>query len=184
MRQRLSSFARRPRPLAAVLALLAAGGLTAVAPASGQVPTSAATAGTVLQTNLVSDLAGAAGVTDPDLVNPWGISESTGSPFWISDNNSGLSTLYEVPGAGKTPVSINPLAVSIPTPAALTGGAPDGTVFNTASGRRRLPDHGPEQGRSDHVRPGGVPVRHRGRDDHRLESRNRSHRNVQRPHRG
>ena len=45
--------------------------------------------GTVLQTNLVSDLPGAAAVTDPNLVNAWGISESSGSPFWISDNNAG-----------------------------------------------------------------------------------------------
>ncbi|MGO9959093.1 MAG: TIGR03118 family protein [Solirubrobacteraceae bacterium] len=86
-----------------------------------------------MQTNLVSDLAGVAGVSDPNLVNPWGISESGASPFWISDNNAGLSTLYDVPGAGSTPVSINPLAVSIPTPVSLTGGAPTGTVFNTAS---------------------------------------------------
>ena len=44
---------------------------------------------------------------DPNLVNPWGISESGGSPFWISDNNAGVSTLYNVPGANNTPVSIN-----------------------------------------------------------------------------
>src|SRR6516164_3772052 len=70
----------------------------------------------VLQTNLVSDLPGVAAVTDPNLVNPWGISESGGSPFWISDNNAGVSTLYSVPGANSTPVSINGLVVSIPTP--------------------------------------------------------------------
>src|ERR1700722_9909183 len=50
--------------------------------------------GNVLQTNLVSDLPGVAQFTDPNLVNPWGISESAGSPFWISDNNAGVSTLY------------------------------------------------------------------------------------------
>ena len=87
----------------------------------------------VVQTNLVSDLPGVAAVTDPNLVNPWGISESAGSPFWISDNNAGLATLYNVPGANNTPVSINPLAVSIPTPGEPLGaaGAPTGTVFNT-----------------------------------------------------
>ena len=50
-------------------------------------------AGTVLQTNLVSDLPGVAQNLDPNLVNPWGIAESGGSPFWISDNGTGLSTL-------------------------------------------------------------------------------------------
>ncbi|HUN30825.1 MAG TPA: TIGR03118 family protein [Trebonia sp.] len=90
--------------------------------------------GTVLQTNLVSDLPGVAAVTDPNLVNPWGISESSASPFWFSDNNSGLSTLYQVPGTSPAPVTVNPLVVNIPTPVATTGGAPTGTVFNSASG--------------------------------------------------
>jgi uncharacterized protein (TIGR03118 family) len=85
-----------------------------------------------LQTNLVSDLPGVADLTDPNLVNPWGISENTASPFWLSDNNAGLSTLYAVPGADSAPVAINPLAVNIPNPVALTGGTPTGTVFNTA----------------------------------------------------
>jgi uncharacterized protein (TIGR03118 family) len=87
----------------------------------------------VLQTNLVSDLPGVATVTDPNLVNPWGISESSSSPFWIADNNSGQSTLYSVPGVNSKPVSINGLVVSIPTPGNPLGatGAPTGTVFNT-----------------------------------------------------
>jgi uncharacterized protein (TIGR03118 family) len=90
----------------------------------------------VLQTNLVSDLPGVAQVQDPNLVNPWGISESSGSPFWISDNNAGVSSLYNVPGTNNTPVSINPLVVSIPAPGDLLGnsGTPTGTVFNIAPG--------------------------------------------------
>jgi uncharacterized protein (TIGR03118 family) len=127
MQHRLSRVARLPKALLAVSSLLAAGSLLPI----GAAPARAATSGTVLQTNLVSDLPGAAAVTDPNLVNSWGISESSGSPFWISDNNAGLTTLYNVPGAG--PVSINPLAVNIPTPVSFTGGAPTGTVFNTGS---------------------------------------------------
>src|SRR6516225_636867 len=61
--------------------------------------TAAAGFGTVLQTNLVSDLPGVAQVLDPNLVNPWGISESASSPFWISDKNAGVASLYNVPGA-------------------------------------------------------------------------------------
>jgi uncharacterized protein (TIGR03118 family) len=92
---------------------------------------------TVLQTNLVSDLPGVAILQDPNLVNPWGISESSGSPFWISDNNAGVSTLYSVPGANNTPISINNLVVSMPTPGSLTTatGAPTGTVFNIDGGK-------------------------------------------------
>jgi uncharacterized protein (TIGR03118 family) len=86
--------------------------------------------GTVLQTNLVSDLPGVAQTLDPNLVNPWGISQGAGGPFWTSDNNAGVATLFNVPGATPTTVSINPLVVNIPTPVSLTGGTPDGTVRN------------------------------------------------------
>src|SRR5262249_30249723 len=88
--------------------------------------------GTVLQTNLVSDLPGLAQFQDPNLVNPWGISESGSSPFWVSDNNAGVSTLYNAPAnpaAGQPPLSLNALVVSIPTPGDPTG-TPTGTVFN------------------------------------------------------
>jgi len=75
------------------------------------------------QTNLVSDVAGMAAVTDPHLVNPWGLSRSSGSPWWVSDNGTGLSTLYNGTGA------IQGLVVTIP-PAGGTGqGTPTGTVF-------------------------------------------------------
>src|SRR5256885_2079623 len=67
--------------------------------------------GNVLQTNLVSDLPGVAVVQDPNLVNPWGIAENSNSPFWVSDNGASVSTLYNVPGTGGTPVSINPRVV-------------------------------------------------------------------------
>ena len=132
MKRGLSTLVRRPRPLLAASALAAAGSLTWIGVGAQAAPATVTGAGTVLQTNLVSDLPGAAAVADPNLVNPWGISESTGSPFWISDNNAGLATLYQVPGASNTPVSVNPLAVNIPTPVSATGGTPDGTVFNPA----------------------------------------------------
>src|ERR1700680_1723150 len=81
-----------------------------------------------LQTNLTSDLPGVAANQDPNLANPWGIAFSPTSPFWISDNHTGLSTLYN--GAGK-PLS---LVVTVPPP---PGGAPPaaptGVVFNSTS---------------------------------------------------
>jgi uncharacterized protein (TIGR03118 family) len=78
-----------------------------------------------LQHNLVSDLAGLADQTDPNLVNPWGISFSATSPFWIADNGTGLSTLYN--GAGFPEA----LVVTLPPPAGGTPpSAPSGTVFN------------------------------------------------------
>src|SRR5947209_11698203 len=82
----------------------------------------------VLQTNLVSDVPGLAKITDPNLINPWGISEGPSSPFWISDNKSGLSTLYNTPGKPQA------LAVGIPTPGNPAGaaGTSTGTVYNLA----------------------------------------------------
>ena len=65
-----------------------------------------------IQHNLVSDLPGLADVTDTNLVNPWGISFSATSPFWISDNGPGLSTVYNSTGA------IQSLVVTIPPPPA------------------------------------------------------------------
>src|SRR3954471_7261809 len=50
--------------------------------------------GSYAQTNLVSNIPGLAAFTDPNLVNPWGIAASATSPFWISDNGTGVSTLY------------------------------------------------------------------------------------------
>jgi uncharacterized protein (TIGR03118 family) len=73
------------------------------------------------QFNLVSDLPGFAPVTDPNLVNPWGMSSSLGGPIWVSDNGTNLSTLYN--GKGQ----IQSLVVSIPD------GAPTGQVFNSNS---------------------------------------------------
>jgi uncharacterized protein (TIGR03118 family) len=134
MRHRLPNLRRLPSPLLVVLALTAGASLTTLgmgAEASVSQGLGKTTAGTVLQTNLVSDLPGVAAESDPNLVNAWGISESPASPFWISDNNAGVSTLYQVPGAGNTAVSINPLVVNIPTPGDNTGGTPTGTVFNT-----------------------------------------------------
>jgi len=76
------------------------------------------------QQNLVSNEPGLAPVTDPNLVNPWGISFNGGSPFWVSDNNAGVSTLYNKQGG------IIPLVVNIPLPNSPTGGAPTGQVSN------------------------------------------------------
>jgi uncharacterized protein (TIGR03118 family) len=83
--------------------------------------------GGYLQTNLVSDLAGIAQLQDAKLVNPWGISFSAASPFWISDNGFGLSTLYAVTNdAGGSPhVAKQGLQVTIPGV-----GVPTGQLFN------------------------------------------------------
>jgi len=81
------------------------------------------------QTNLVSDIAGTAQLTDPDMTNAWGVSFSATSPFWVSDNNSGKSTLYIVTNdsSGVVHVSKAGLVVTIPGAGTPTGQVFDGT---------------------------------------------------------
>jgi len=75
-------------------------------------------------TTLVANQAAAkAPHTDPNLVNAWGLTRASTSPFWVSDNGTGVSTLYD--GMGNA----IPLIVSIPTVAGGKG-SPSGTVFN------------------------------------------------------
>ncbi len=75
--------------------------------------------------NLVSDLAGMADHVDPNLINPWGNGFSSGSPFWIGNNGTGTSTLYEDDGTAI------PLVVKIPAAGgASTPGKVTGVIYN------------------------------------------------------
>ena len=101
------------------------------------------------QTNLASDGFISTPLIDPNLINPWGITRSaTGSPWWVSDNNSGTSTLYSyVNGSadGTIPPSLQKVllgggtipAVTIPLgknePSGTTAAAPTGVIQNGSS---------------------------------------------------
>ena len=52
-----------------------------------------------LQTNLVSNQASLAPTVDASLVNSWGLARSSKSPWWVADNGTGMSTLYNGTGA-------------------------------------------------------------------------------------
>src|SRR5258706_10919563 len=85
------------------------------------------------QHNLVSDIPGVADQTDPNLVNPWGISMSSTSPFWISNNHAGVAAVYD--GQGQPTPAASPLIVRIPAPTGDTQpAAPTGQVFNDTTG--------------------------------------------------
>jgi uncharacterized protein (TIGR03118 family) len=86
-------------------------------------------ANTYVQHNLVSDQAGTADFTDPNLVNPWGICASATSPFWVSDNKTGLSTLYT--SVGTPNASVKPAVPA--TFSSVSGGNPTGCVNNGTS---------------------------------------------------
>ena len=99
--------------LVAVLgAVVVALGVTA---AAGAVP------GAYVVKPLVSDTGGPGVTKDPNLVNAWGLTAGPTTPWWVSDNGTGLSTLYTAAGA------IVPLVVDV-------GDAPTGVVFNGTTG--------------------------------------------------
>ena len=116
------------------------------------------------QTNLVTnggDPAVTATFTDPNLVNPWGISFLPaipgifpGSPFWVSDNNAGVATLYDGAGDAVGASGIVPLVVEILSPGDnpsvepnMNTGTPTGQVANltlfTATPAFPIPTFGP-----------------------------------------
>ena len=86
-------------------------------------------------TNLVSNQVGQAHTIDPLLANAWGLARGATGPWWISDNDTGWSTIYQANGTQE------PLRVLIPTagngPASATGlngpGTPTGIVYNGSS---------------------------------------------------
>jgi len=98
-------------------------------------PTSA-DAASYIQTDLVSDIVGLATIADPELINPFGVSHSSTSPFWVSNNGNNTATLYAVTDSTNvTKIDINPPSgfVAIPTNASgdLSGNqGPTGQVSN------------------------------------------------------
>ena len=100
--------------------ILIAAALVAVAAAALAAATPAAERNAYVQHNLVSDGSAPADHTDSHLVNAWGLTSLPGSPWWVADNQTNVSTLY---GADGTPRS---LVVSVPN-------NPTGAVSNTGS---------------------------------------------------
>lgn len=116
----------RPRSrLGIVLAALCALALAVAGPAAAH--DGGKGANVYKKRNLVSDIDGVARITDPNLVNPWGLAFGPATPAWVSDNGADVSTLYTGGVRKSIPVTL-PLVVGIP------GGAPTGVVFNATGG--------------------------------------------------
>jgi uncharacterized protein (TIGR03118 family) len=80
------------------------------------------------QTDLVSNTSGVASVTDPQLINAWGLSRGSGTDWWVSDNATGFSTLYN--GGGVKQSLIVTIPPADPTNKKTPTGSPTGTIFN------------------------------------------------------
>jgi uncharacterized protein (TIGR03118 family) len=82
------------------------------------------------QTNLVSDGSVPAATISDNLINPWGIAHSATSPFWISDNGTGVTTVYD--GAGSLVPIAGHDAITIAAAPGEDTSSPTGQVFNSA----------------------------------------------------
>jgi len=83
---------------------------------------------TYSQQNLVSDVPGVAGLTDPNLVNPWGMAVDPNGSFWIANNRVGISTVYDTNGLPLPAAVVIPPAGGGTSPAAPTGVVLNSTV--------------------------------------------------------
>src|SRR5580692_8717038 len=93
----------------------------------GALAGSLSAANSYLVHNLVADQPGIADHTDPNLVNPWGNGFSAGSPFWVGDNGTGVSTLYDGTGTATA------LVVEIPAAGGGTNGPVSGVIVNSVT---------------------------------------------------
>jgi len=113
------SLGRRFRRTATLCVLAAVGLLLTAASSPGG---TAVGHETYTVTNLVSDGTISAAHTDANLVNAWGLTATASSPWWVANNGTGTSTLYN--GDGVAQFGTTPLVVSVPN-------APTGAVANT-----------------------------------------------------
>jgi uncharacterized protein (TIGR03118 family) len=126
----MSLLSRSVQPLAVLAAI---GGLVVAMPMTAAAATPAgqhSSAFAVQQVNLVSDQAGKAALTDPDLVNPWGLALSPTSPLWVANNGTSTSTLYTNAADTATAAKVAAIRVTFPKAGAL----PTGQVFNGGTG--------------------------------------------------
>ena len=93
-----------------------------------------ASAQNYVQTNLVSDIPGQAPTNDHLLVNAWGIARSATSPWWVADNETGVSTIYNGAGVPAQNPPGTQFVVNMPPSATSSGQSnPTGIVFNGSS---------------------------------------------------
>jgi uncharacterized protein (TIGR03118 family) len=122
---------RRPRVGIAVMAVVATVLAAWVMPGA----TRAAGPNTYLVHNLVSDVPGLADREDPHLVNAWGLTSLPTSPWWVADNGTDVSTIYQADG---TPASLVVEVPNAPTGAASNSGPNFVVAEGGASGPARF----------------------------------------------
>jgi uncharacterized protein (TIGR03118 family) len=87
-----------------------------------------------IETNMVSNEPGVAPVTDPNLIDPWGLSMSTSSPLWVSNQNSSTATVYKITGVSSSATQLTEGIQNIGNAAPSAANGPTGQVSTGAAG--------------------------------------------------
>ena len=101
-----------------------------IAAATAFVSSPASAISIYVENKLISDIPGA-NLLSPDVVNPWGLARSAGSPWWLAENGTNLATLHDGTGAERASPKV-----------AIPGGAPTGVVNNSTASSFNLPNNG------------------------------------------
>ena len=113
---------------------LAFAGALVIATLAVAAPLGAAERNAYVVTNLVSDSAAVPAAShDANLVNGWGLTSSSSSPWWVSDNGTNVSTLYNGNTGAKVPLTVG------------VDGGPTGAVFNIAGATFPVPGGSPSR---------------------------------------
>jgi uncharacterized protein (TIGR03118 family) len=87
-----------------------------------------------IQTNMISNEAGVAPVTDANLIDPWGVSFSTSSPLWVSNQGSSTATVYRITGTSSSATQLTEGVMNIGNAAPSNANGPTGQVSTGAAG--------------------------------------------------
>jgi uncharacterized protein (TIGR03118 family) len=86
------------------------------------------------ETNLVSNEPGVAPITDPNLIDPWGLAFSATSPLWVSNQGSGTATVYKITGASSSATALTEGVANIGGAPPSGANGPTGQVSTAAPG--------------------------------------------------
>jgi uncharacterized protein (TIGR03118 family) len=87
-----------------------------------------------IETNMVSNETGVAPVTDPNLIDPWGVAFSTTSPLWVSNQGSGTATVYKLTGTTSSATQLTEGVANIGSAPPSAANGPTGQVSTAAPG--------------------------------------------------
>jgi uncharacterized protein (TIGR03118 family) len=85
-----------------------------------------------IETNMISNEAGVAPITDPNLIDPWGVAFSGTSPLWVSNQGSGTATVYHITGTSSTAAQLTEGVANVGNAPPSNSNGPTGQVSTAA----------------------------------------------------